>query len=176
MDKAKANREAKLQPFTPDQFAHPTAPATPIRSIRTILQIFPIRRHRSHSSHSSPLLTPVKGRSHAGRFADLVALVGLALEHQPVLEPFAESVTTRFNEWLMNEAQANRETGFQPFTPDQLAWLNLIRDHIATSLSIDLYDFDYAPFSQRGGLGRAQQLFGDHLAVLLSELNERLAV
>jgi hypothetical protein len=23
------------------------------------------------------------------------------------------------------------------FTPDQLAWLNLIRDHIATSVSID---------------------------------------
>jgi type I restriction enzyme, R subunit len=40
----------------------------------------------------------VKGRSQAGRFADLVALVRFALEQQPVLEPFAESVTTRFNE------------------------------------------------------------------------------
>ncbi len=34
----------------------------------------------------------VKGRSQAGRFADLVALVRFALEQQPVLEPFADSV------------------------------------------------------------------------------------
>src|SRR2546422_911977 len=34
----------------------------------------------------------VKGRSQAGRFADLVALVRFALEQQPVLNPFADSV------------------------------------------------------------------------------------
>src|SRR5207247_6610208 len=42
----------------------------------------------------------VKGRSQAGRFAYLVALVRFALEHQPVLAPFADSVSERFNEWL----------------------------------------------------------------------------
>ena len=112
----------------------------------------------------------VKGRSQAGRFADLVALVRFALEQQPVLEPFADSVTTRFNEWLMDKAK----TGVN-FNADQLAWLNLIRDHIATSLSIEPDDFDYAPFSQRGGLGRAHQLFGDKLPQLLDELNTVLA-
>jgi type I restriction enzyme, R subunit len=61
------------------------------------------------------------------------------------------------------------------FDSDQLAWLNLIRDHIATSLSIDQDDFDYAPFSQRGGLGKAHQLFGEQLPKLLDELNEVLA-
>jgi type I restriction enzyme R subunit len=40
------------------------------------------------------------------------------------------------------------------FTPDQLVWLNLNRDPIATSLSIEPDDFDCAPFSQRGGLGK----------------------
>ena len=54
--------------------------------------------------------------------------------------------------------------------------LNLIRDHIATSLSIEADDFDYAPFSQRGGLGKAHQLFGADLASLLNELNEVLTV
>src|SRR3989442_10736681 len=49
----------------------------------------------------------VKGRSQAGRFADLVALVRFALEHQPVLAPFADSVTERFNEWLMDKAKAS---------------------------------------------------------------------
>jgi type I restriction enzyme R subunit len=124
----------------------------------------------------------VKGRSQAGRFADLVALVRFALEQQPVLEPFAESVTTRFNEWLMDKAKAHAQQStinHQPagpvFTPEQLSWLNLIRDHIATSLSIEPDDFDYAPFSQRGGLGKAHQLFGEQLPKLLDELNEVLA-
>lgn len=112
----------------------------------------------------------VKGRSQAGRFADLVALVRFALEQQPILKPFAESVTAQFNEWLMDKANAG-----VTFSADQLAWLNLIRDHIATSLSIEPGDFDYAPFSQRGGLGKAHQLFGDTLPALLEELNMTLA-
>jgi type I restriction enzyme R subunit len=111
----------------------------------------------------------VKGRSQVGRFADLVALVRFALAQQPVLEPFAASVTERFHEWLMDKAEAGIT-----FTPDQLAWLNLIREHIATSLSIEPGDFDYAPFSQQGGLGRAAQLFGDRLDPLLEELNGTL--
>ena len=61
------------------------------------------------------------------------------------------------------------------FTPEQLAWLNLIRDHIATSLSIEPDDLDFAPFNQRGGLGKAHQLFGDKLTPLLDELNTVLA-
>jgi type I restriction enzyme R subunit len=111
----------------------------------------------------------VKGRSQAGRFGDLVALVKFALEQQPVLEPFAESVATRFNEWMMDKAKAG-----VTFTPEQLAWLNLIRDHVATSLSIEPDDFEYAPFNTRGGLGKAHQLFGGELPGLLDELNEVL--
>lgn len=36
-------------------------------------------------------------------------------------------------------------------------------------------DFKYAPFSQRGRLGSAHQLFGSDLPKLLDEINERLA-
>lgn len=61
------------------------------------------------------------------------------------------------------------------FAPDQLTWLSLIRDHIATSLSIEPDDLDLSPFSQRGGLGKAHQLFGDKLLPLLDELNQTLA-
>jgi type I restriction enzyme R subunit len=103
------------------------------------------------------------------RFADLIPLVQHALEQQPVLKPFAESVDERFNELLMDKAQAGTE-----FTPDQLAWLHLIRKQIAVSLSIEPDDFDYAPFAQQGGLGKAAQLFGDRLPRLLDELNEAL--
>ena len=61
------------------------------------------------------------------------------------------------------------------FSPDQLAWLNLIRDHIATSLSIEPDDLELSPFNQRGGLGQAHQLFGKNLPELLEELNSALA-
>jgi type I restriction enzyme R subunit len=112
----------------------------------------------------------VKGRSQAGRFADLVSLVRFALEQQPVLAPFADSVTERFNEWLMDKAKAGVK-----FSDEQLAWLNLIRDHIATAISIEPEDLELSPFNQRGGLGKAHQLFGEQLPKLLDELNEVLA-
>jgi type I restriction enzyme R subunit len=112
----------------------------------------------------------VKGRTQAGRFADLVALVRFALKQQPVLAPFADSVAQRFDEWLAGKKQTGTV-----FTPEQVAWLHLIRDHIATSLTIEPDDFDFAPFSQRGGLGKVYQLFGEQLPTLLDELNEVLA-
>ncbi|MFA6543174.1 MAG: type I restriction-modification enzyme R subunit C-terminal domain-containing protein [Limisphaerales bacterium] len=124
----------------------------------------------------------VKGRSQAGRFADLVALVRFALEQQPVLAPFADSVTERFNEWLMDKAKAasqlstiNSQPPAPAFSPEQLSWLHLIRDHIATAISIEPEDLELSPFNQRGGLGKAHQLFGEQLPKLLDELNEVLA-
>ena len=112
----------------------------------------------------------VKGRSQPGRFADLVSLVRFSLEQQPVLKPFAESVNERFNEWLTDKAKAGTT-----FTHEQLAWLKLIRDHIATSLSIETDDLELSPFNQQGGLGKAHQLFGDQLPKLLDELNTVLS-
>ena len=59
-------------------------------------------------------------------------------------------------------------------TAGQLACLNLVRDHVATSLSIDPEDFEFTPFNQRGGLGKAHQLFGEQLPALLDGLNQQL--
>jgi type I restriction enzyme R subunit len=119
----------------------------------------------------------------------LVPIVRFALEHQPVIEPFSDSVAARFDSWLM---QKQSGTGVSPvdsgnpvgalladarsaFTPDQLTWLRPVRDHIATSLSIEPVDLDLSPFNQRGGRGKAHQLLGEHLPKLLDELNEVLA-
>ena len=65
-------------------------------------------------------------------------------------------------------------TGAQ-FTPEQRRWLEMMRDHIATSLEIDVEDFDYTPFVEEGGLGRARQVFGGELSEVIRELNEVLA-
>ena len=62
-----------------------------------------------------------------------------------------------------------------PFRPDQLRWLEAIRDHIASSLAVEPEDLELDPFSRWGGLGRAQMIFGDRFLPLLNELNEVLA-
>jgi len=117
----------------------------------------------------------VRGAKASRVVTDLVALVRYTLEREldteAVLEPYAEAVRRRFADWL---AEQERRRG-SPFTSEQRQWLEMIRDHVATALSMDREDFDYDPFSQRGGLGKAYQLFGDELPDILTQLNERLA-
>jgi type I restriction enzyme R subunit len=47
----------------------------------------------------------------------------------------------------------------------------MIRDHIAANLGIEPDDFEYAPFSQEGGLGKVHQLFGKDLTPIMNDLN-----
>ena len=98
--------------------------------------------------------------------ADIVSLVRYAIGDADELAPFAGAVRERFQGWL-----AMQETAGRAFTPEQLRWLEDFRDHIAGSVSIDLNDFQYAPFNQHGGLPRAYVLFGEDLPQLLEELN-----
>ncbi len=93
-----------------------------------------------------------------------------ALHHEPELIPFAETVQGRFATWV-----AQQEARGRGFTTEQRQWLELIRDHIAANLGIEMDDFDFAPFAQRGGIGKAHRVFGDDIAKLLHELNEALA-
>jgi type I restriction enzyme R subunit len=51
----------------------------------------------------------------------------------------------------------------------------MIRDQVASSLGIELSDFDYVPFNQEGGVGQATRVFGSDLQPLLDELSEKLS-
>jgi type I restriction enzyme R subunit len=117
----------------------------------------------------------VRGTSGKRVLTDLVSLVRYALERDrdtsAVLEPYAEEVRARFAVWLAEQERRRRT----PFTDEQRAWLEMMRDQVASSLSIEREDFDYDPFSRRGGLGKAFKLFGDELPAILRELNERVA-
>ena len=83
--------------------------------------------------------------------------------------PFADGVSERFQSWL-----AMQETAGRAFTGDQVRWLETIRDHIAGSVSMEMGDFQYAPFSQQGGLSKAYELFGEELPEIVEELNVEL--
>ena len=98
-----------------------------------------------------------------------MSIVRYALDLTTELVAYPELVNTRFEGWLAQQKQAGRA-----FTDEELRWLGMIRDHIATALAISEDDFDFAPFTRHGGLGRAVQLFGDQLDPLLGELNREL--
>jgi hypothetical protein len=55
-------------------------------------------------------------------------------------------VQARFQSWLTQQEQAGRQ-----FTAEQRRWLQMMRDHIAASLEIDVDDFDLTPFAGEGG-------------------------
>ena len=55
-----------------------------------------------------------------------------------------------------------------------MEWLRLIKDHIATSLSIVPDDLDLSPFDRKGGLGKFYDVFGDAYEGILIEMNLEL--
>jgi type I restriction enzyme, R subunit len=111
----------------------------------------------------------VKGASRQRILTDLVSLVRFAMHQENELVPYPERVASNFRAWLAQQAAAGKA-----FSAEQQQWLEMIRDHIAASLGIEIDDFDLPPFSQQGGLGRVHQLFGVELARVIDELNREL--
>lgn len=111
----------------------------------------------------------VKGAGRQRILTDLVSLVRFAMHQDNELVPYPERVAANFKAWLAQQASTGKA-----FTPEQQRWLEMIRDHIAASLGIEIDDFDLPPFSQQGGLGRVHQLFGAELPKVIEELNREL--
>jgi len=112
----------------------------------------------------------VKGAGPQKLLTDIISLVRYAMKESPVLEPFSETVNDRFQRWLLEHERHGRI-----FTPEQKEWLEMIKDHIATSLKIEMDDLELAPFYERGGPVKAYRLFGQDLGNIMNELNEALA-
>ena len=114
----------------------------------------------------------VKGASQRRLLTDLVSLVRFAMQQTNELVPYPERVQANFKAWLAQHQQSEAK----PFTPKQLHWLEMIRDFIAGNLGIEIEDFELgSDFVQHGGLGKAHQLFGAELPVVISSLNHALA-
>jgi type I restriction enzyme R subunit len=108
----------------------------------------------------------VKGVGPQKLLTNIVSLVRFAVGTVDVLEPFTDVVNRRFDEWLAQQEQLGRK-----FTPEQKEWLVMVKNHIATSLSIGMDDFENVPFNQKGGAVKAYQLFGQELNKIMEELN-----
>jgi len=104
--------------------------------------------------------------------SELTALVGLIRKIVGIdkeLTDYDTIARRNFRDWVVQA-----QTGHKHFNKEQMEWLYMIRDHIATSFHIEKDDFDLAPFGERGGLGKFHELFGDETDKLIEELNEVL--
>ena len=112
----------------------------------------------------------VKGAGPQKMLTNIISLVRFAMGESQVLQPFTETVDERFQAWLKEQERVG-----QRFTPDQMDWLEMIKEHISTSLGIEMDDLEMAPFFERGGPVKAYKLFGQRLNNIMQELNEALA-
>ena len=75
-----------------------------------------------------------------------------------------------FSDWLAEQEKLGRT-----FTPEQMEWLRMLKDHVVSSYHIEIDDLDYTPFDSKGGKGKMYQLFGAEMNEIIEELNEILA-
>jgi len=108
-------------------------------------------------------------RSALAKVTDLVSLIRFEMGYSDTLTPFADQVNFNFMQWTLR-----KNAGAVHFTETQMVWLRLIKDHIATSLSILPEDLDLTPFDRRGGLMSFYDAFGDSYEELLREMNREL--
>jgi type I restriction enzyme R subunit len=101
----------------------------------------------------------------------LVSLIRRACGIDNELKAYDKTIDENFKTWMFqqNAGQHNR------FTPEQLDWLRMIKEHVVSSYHIELDDLEYTPFDAKGGKGKMYQLFGNQMNKIIDELNEVLA-
>jgi type I restriction enzyme R subunit len=115
-------------------------------------------------------LEEVNGNSPKKEITALVSLIRRITEIDPVLTSYDQTVNRNFQDWVFK-----KQAGTLKFSEDQMNWLRMIKDYVATSFHLEMDDLDYTPFDALGGRGRMYQLFGDEMSLVISELNEELA-
>jgi len=114
-------------------------------------------------------LEEVKGNSPKNEMVALVSLIRRVTGIDRQLTPYNKTVDKNFQDWVFG-----KQAGALKFTEEQMQWLRMLKDHIATSFHVEVDDLDYTPFDARGGRGKMYQLFGDQMNEIIKELNEAL--
>lgn len=97
---------------------------------------------------------------------DIISMVKHAIRHEEPIYTASERVERAFKKLM----------AMQQFTPDQQNWIDRIKEHMKTNLTIELEDFDKQPiFGDKGGKRKAEQIFGNDLTTILKKINEAVA-
>ncbi|HPE56382.1 MAG TPA: type I restriction-modification enzyme R subunit C-terminal domain-containing protein [Bacteroidales bacterium] len=112
----------------------------------------------------------VNSRQPKDELTALVSLIRRVCGIDKELKPFDSTINENFQNWIFkqNAGKHNR------FSPEQMEWLRMIKDHVVSSYHIEIEDLDYNPFDAQGGRGKMYQLFGKEMSILINELNEVL--
>lgn len=116
-------------------------------------------------------LDQVKENSPKKELITLVSLIRKVVGIDAQLTPYDATVNENFRKWIFqqNAGQHNK------FTEEQLDWLRMIKDHIASSFHIGMDDLDYTPFDKNGGRGKMWEMFGSETSAIFDELNKELS-
>jgi type I restriction enzyme R subunit len=66
----------------------------------------------------------VRGAGAQKLLTNIISLIRFAIGKSDILEPFSDIVDSRFNKWLAEQQLLGKS-----LTPEQLTWLNMIKDH-----------------------------------------------
>ncbi len=105
----------------------------------------------------------------AKMLTDLISIVRYSAGKEESLLPFSEIITEKFEKWLTAQESSGRN-----FTSEQKEWLVMIKNTIASSVSIGIDALDDVPFNQKGGRVKFYEIFGDDYEKILEDLHEAL--
>lgn len=114
-------------------------------------------------------LEEVNSNSPKSELVTLVSLIRRVIGIDKQLTSYNKIVDKNFQTWIFG-----KHAGSLKFSEEQMNWLRMIKDHIATSFHVEIEDFDFYPFDEEGGRGKMYQLFGDKTEEIINELNEVL--
>jgi len=110
----------------------------------------------------------VRGKPADKTLTELIQLVRYAVssDGDKTLQPFAVAAEQKFNLWMGRQQKAGKT-----FTPEQEAWLRLIKDHIAANAEVTVEDLQEIPdFAAKGGIVAARRVFGPDITTMLDDL------
>ena len=144
---------------------------TMIHDVMDILKADKPKLSPLHVWQAYSQLDNYQGKQPASELTALVALIRRVCGMDTQLTNFDDTVRRNFQNWIMNRHAGSADK----FNEEQMAWLQMIRDHIASSMHIDRDDLEMSPFDGKGGLGKMYKLFGADMDKVLDELNDALA-
>lgn len=115
-------------------------------------------------------LEEVDGKSPEKELVALVSLLRRVTGIDDKLTAYDKTVDRNFKKWVFE-----KQAGALKFNEEQMKWLRMMKEHIATSFHIEVENLDYTPFDAIGGRGMMYQLFGTEMNSIISEMNGALA-
>jgi len=140
-----------------------------VKELHAALQKEKLSQEKLWAAYSIRQPQKVREKSVINQLADIISLVKYQLGQTAELNTFSSDVARRFQLWTFE-----KQKGAFKFNEEQMSWLHMLREHIATSMSVTTDDLDLSPFDAKGGRGGFYKVFGPDYKTILDEINYAL--